>query len=121
MEGRGDYWTDVTDPHLMVWYQMEPLPDFLKLYGKVDTTLKAGTTYLIEIEDNFDAPSIGSEKWIVLTELGMFGGKNFILSFILLGAAGAVFCVLMVFFTCYFMRLHKKNRENEAFIASLKF
>ena len=105
----------------MVWYQTEPLPDFIKLYGKVDTTLKAGITYYLEIEDNYDAPKLGSEKWILLTELGMFGGKNFILAYIFLGASLVVFFILMGFFTFYFMKLHRKNRENEAFIAQLKY
>lgn len=38
-------WTDVENEHLMVWYQMETFPSFIKLWGHIDETLKAGTTY----------------------------------------------------------------------------
>ena len=31
----GAYWRNVEDEHLMVWYQMETLKDFKKLYGHV--------------------------------------------------------------------------------------
>ena len=30
----------------MVWYQMETFPDFLKLWGHINTELAAGTYYL---------------------------------------------------------------------------
>ena len=43
------YWLDPTDEHVMVWYQMESLSDFIKLYGRIDGTLKAGKTYVFTI------------------------------------------------------------------------
>jgi hypothetical protein len=66
----GQYWTDVEDPHFMVWYQTESLSDFIKLYGKIDGTLESGVTYTFEVDNNFDAPSIGSSKFIYLSEVG---------------------------------------------------
>jgi hypothetical protein len=116
----GGYWTDI-DEHLMVWYQMESFADFRKLYGSINGTLKKGVTYEITVQDNFDGPSLGTKKYIFLTELGMFGGKNFVLAGIFIGAACLIFLILCVFFCCYFRKLHRKNRENEAFIASLSY
>ena len=36
---KGAYWRTVEDEHLMVWYQMESLRDFVKLYGRLDGPL----------------------------------------------------------------------------------
>ena len=105
----------------MVWYQMESLSNFLKLYGSVPTELEANKEYTLVIKPNFKAESIGSKKYIYLTELGIFGGKNLFLPFILMGAGGMIFIVMIVFFGCYFKKLHKKNRDTEAFLLTLKY
>ena len=39
----------------MVWYQMESLKDFVKLYGRINGTLKKGETYTITVVDYYDA------------------------------------------------------------------
>lgn len=39
-------WTDVEDEHFMVWMRTAALPQFRKLWGRIETDLKAGT-YLI--------------------------------------------------------------------------
>lgn len=42
-------WLDVTNEHVMVWFQMESFPTFIKLWGHIWTTLSAGTNYTITI------------------------------------------------------------------------
>jgi hypothetical protein len=37
------YWTSPVDAHLIVWYQMETLVDFQKLYGRINGSLKKNT------------------------------------------------------------------------------
>ena len=103
----------------MVWYQMESLSNFLKLYGSVPAELEAATEYTLVLEPNFNAESIGSKKYIYLTELGIFGGKNLYLPLIMLGAGGLIFIVMIFFSFCYFKKIHKKNRETEAYLSTL--
>ncbi len=37
------------DEHFMVWSQMETSPTFIKLWGRIDTTLLQGETYDVDI------------------------------------------------------------------------
>ena len=118
---RGDYWTDVTNQHFKVWFQMESLNDFVKLYGSINQTLKKDTTYSITVQDNFDSMSIGSNKFIYLSEIGIFGGNNLFLAWVLLGSAAYIIVILFVFFIFYFAKLHRRNRENEDFLKTLRY
>jgi hypothetical protein len=52
---RDGYWTNPVDPHLVVWYQMETLTSFAKLYGRIQGTLKQGNTYELRLTSNFDS------------------------------------------------------------------
>ena len=105
----------------MVWYQMETKADFTKLYGSVDGIMRAGQTYVIQIIDNWDAPKIGNKKFLVLTELSTFGGKNEWLAYHFGLAAVLIFLILVFFFVMYFVKLHKRNRDTEQFINSLTY
>ena len=40
VQKRGGYWKSPVDEHIIVWYQMETLPNFRKLYGRVYETLQ---------------------------------------------------------------------------------
>ena len=93
----------------------------MKLFGAVDATLQEGVAYNIYIDNTYDSESIGSRKFLYLSEIGIFGGKNMLLPYAFLGAGGAVFCILIFYFICYFVKLNKRNRESEAFIASLSY
>ena len=117
----GRYWIDVEDQHLMVWYQMETKADFYKLYGSVDGTMRADHTYQIKIIDRFNAQEIGNKKYIVLSELSTFGGTNQWLAYHFGLAAVLILCILIFFFVMYFVKLHKRNRDTEAFINSLTY
>jgi len=35
-------WLNVTNEHVMVWYQMESFPTFIKLWGHIATNIEAG-------------------------------------------------------------------------------
>lgn len=48
--GKNQQYLNKEDERLMVWYQMETFPDFVKLWGHIDQDLPAGT-YYIEITD----------------------------------------------------------------------
>lgn len=91
------------------------------MYGRVKGTLKKGHTYELKIVDNFDAFSIGSRKYVVLTEIGNFGGKNEFMAWLLIGT-GLVSVVLIVVFLALFMSKHYGKRlDNDDYIKTLKF
>lgn len=100
---------------------MESLPSFRKLYGRIYETLEHNQTYTVQIRNNFDAKSIGTKKYLYLSEVGNFGGKRIVLPWIFLGGAIQVFIAIVFFVICYFRKLHGQSQESDEFIASLKF
>lgn len=118
---KNGYYRNITDQHLMVWYQMESFSDFKKLYGSIEGTLFANKTYYLSIKDTYDAKALGSKKYIFITEVGLFGGRNLVIPGIFFGCAFIIFCILLLFFACYFVKLHKKDRYSEDFINSLTY
>jgi hypothetical protein len=105
----------------MVWYQTESLSDFIKLYGKIDGTLETGVDYEFVIDDNFDAPSIGSKKFIYLSEVGKFGGKNMVLPIMFLSMAGVLALILLLFIACWFAKIRGKDRDSDEFLSKLTY
>lgn len=99
---------------------METLADFTKLYGKVNGTLKKGTTYQLQLRSVWDAESIDTNKFLVLSEIGNFGGKNEFLAWVLIGTAIAAAMLLVVFLVLYIVKIYGKQRDEE-YIKSLKF
>ena len=117
----GMYWTDVESEHMMVWYQMESLKDFTKLYGRIDGTMKAGKEYAITIYDNFASQKLDNEKHVVLSETGTFGGRNFVLSYFFGVAAAMTLLVLIFFIVGYFMKVQGRRIEEESYIRRLSY
>ena len=46
-------WLNVEDEHFMVWMRTAGLPNFRKLYGKIEKNLPAGK-YDLKITNNYD-------------------------------------------------------------------
>lgn len=105
----------------MVWYQMESLKDFVKLYGRIDGTLKAGKTYVLTIEDNYRSELIDNEKYIYLSEVSTFGGKNFVLSYFFMLAAVICLMILLFFVVLYFLKVQGRRIEEESYIRGLTY
>ena len=121
MVERGAYWRNVTDEHLMVWYSMETLKDFNKLYGQTTGNIEAGKIYTVEIIDNWDSAILGNEKHLVLSEIGTFGGRNFVLAYFLLGAAAMTALVLIFFIVGLFACVKGRRIEEESYIRQLNY
>lgn len=88
---------------------METLPNFKKLYGRISETLMQNQTYTLQIRNKFDGKSIGTNKYIYLSEVGNFGGKSVILPWMFLGGAAQAFIAIVLFVICYFRKLHGQN------------
>ena len=104
-------WIDMTDEHFIVWMRPAGLPNFRKLWGRItDRDLKAGTKIEVKIENNFDVSSFNGKKYLILSTVNAFGGKNSFLgiSYIVLGGISIILAV--VFVIGY--NLHSKYKKN---------
>ena len=104
-------WIDMTDEHFIVWMRPAGLPNFRKLWGRItDTDLKGGNEVEVTIENNFDVSSFNGKKYLILSTVNAFGGKNSFLgiSYIVLGGISIVLAV--VFVIGY--NLHSKYKKN---------
>ena len=73
------------------------------------------------IKDKFNATDLGNKKYIVFTELGTFGGVNYVLPFMFLGMAGVVFIILIVFFAFYCMKVRNRNIYSDSYLETLSY
>jgi hypothetical protein len=84
---------------------MESFPNFIKLWGHIDTTLQANTLYSIVVNNNYDVESFDGSKYIYLSEVNAFGGTNKFLGIAFLAMAGVVVFIMLIFIILYFVRL----------------
>jgi LEM3 (ligand-effect modulator 3) family / CDC50 family len=68
-------WTDVENEHFMVWMRPAGLPDFRKLWGRINEKLEPGK-YNLLINNNFPVESFNGKKSFVLSTVNILGGKN---------------------------------------------
>lgn len=94
----------VTDEHFIVWMRTAGLPNFRKLYGRINGPLAKGAVLTFTIEQNFWVSGFDGTKAITISTVGLFGGKNpFLgLAYIIVGSIslffGALFTVKHIFF-----------------------
>ena len=70
-----EQWIDVENEHFITWMRPAALPDFRKLWGRIEDDLDSGD-YQIIVQSNYDISKYDGEKWIVLSTATYFGGKN---------------------------------------------
>ena len=102
-------WIDMTDEHFIVWMRPAGLPNFRKLWGRIDDRdFEPNTNLKVTIEDKFDVSSFNGQKYLILSTVNAFGGKNSFLgiSYIVLGGISIILAV--VFIIGY--NIHKKNK-----------
>ena len=66
----------VTNEHFVVWMRTAGLPNFRKLYGKIEQDLEAGTTLTFDVVASFPVTAFGGKKFVVISTTSWFGGKN---------------------------------------------
>ena len=91
--------------HFIVWMRTAGLPNFRKLWGKIDQDLKKGN-YKVKISNNYQVKPFQGKKTFVLSTTNALGGKNYFLAvcYIVVGAL----CFLFAFIFC--IANLKKNR-----------
>jgi len=66
----------VESGHFMVWMRVAGLPNFRKLWGKVDERLAAGTRLKVYVASNFPVKGFHGEKAVVISTSSPLGGRN---------------------------------------------
>ena len=104
---------DTGDEHFMVWYQTDAFPNFIKLWGRLDEDLKEGTTYSMEITDNFVYENFDIKKYIYFSESNGFGGNNVTFGVLYL-VSGLIFFILAMVMIFLEIRDKKPTRNSRA-------
>ena len=92
-------WIDMTDEHFIVWMRPAGLPNFRKLWGRItDTDLNEGDEVEVTIINNFNVSSFNGKKYLILSTVNAFGGKNSFLgiSYIVLGGISIILAVIFI-------------------------
>ena len=91
-------WINLTDEHFLVWMRPSPLPNFNKLWGRIESDLDEGNI-TVEIDNNYNVSHFQGKKYLVLRTLNNFGGKNNILyiSYIVFGGICLILGIIFIF------------------------
>ncbi|KAK1592364.1 hypothetical protein Q3G72_023721 [Acer saccharum] len=89
---------------LIVWMRTAALPNFRKLYGRIEEDLDAGDVVVVHLMNNYNTYSFSGKKKLVLSTSGWLGGKNDFLgaAYVFVGSSSIVISIV-------FMLLHVKN------------
>ena len=102
-------WTNMEDEHFIVWMRPAGLPNFRKLWGRIDDNLEEGDIIEVYVENHFDAASYNAKKRIVLSTVNEFGGKNMFLGISYIVIGGICLILSVVFFIGF--KMHKKKEK----------
>ena len=106
-------WTDIENEHFIVWMRPSPLPNFRKLWGRIEEQLDAGSSIIVEFENNYDVSKLFSTpnatKKIIITTVNSFGGKNTFLAIGCLILGGICIILGVIFFIGFKMRAKKEK------------
>jgi len=90
-------WQNMEDEHFIVWMRTAGLPNFRKLWGRIEGNLKAGT-YTLKVVNNYDVNGFDGNKSFVLSTTNALGGKNYFLAicYIVVGSLCLIFAVIFL-------------------------
>lgn len=91
-------WIDMENERFINWMKVAPFNDFMKSYGVINEDMPAGN-YKVTIQNRWDVSIFDGEKFIILSETNVFGGKNEFLAYtyIAVGVFSIVLSIVFIF------------------------
>lgn len=87
----------MTDEHFIVWMRTAGLPQFRKLWGRIENANLQAGDYQIDIDLRFDVTGFNAKKNFVISTANSLGGKNFFLAYCYLFVGSLCFIFALVF------------------------
>ena len=105
-------WIDIEDEHFIVWMRPAGLPDFRKLWGRIEKRdLKKGDKLHITVENNYDVDKFSGDKSIILSTSNVFGGDNTFLGICFVVVGGISLLLGIGFIINHFIQNKGKEKE----------
>jgi hypothetical protein len=106
-------WANMTDEHFIVWMRPSGLPNFRKLWGRIEQNLEKDVEYTMQIESTFNVKKFNGKKYVILSNANILGGKNdgLALSYIIIGAISIV--IGIIFLVWYLIKKNNEEKESE--------
>ncbi|PKA53097.1 ALA-interacting subunit 1 [Apostasia shenzhenica] len=89
---------------LIVWMRTAALPNFRKLYGRIEEDLQPNEEITVVIENNYNTYSFGGGKKLVLSTMTWIGGKNDFLGTAYLFVGGLCLFLALAFIVLYVLK-----------------
>lgn len=89
---------------LIVWMRTAALPNFRKLYGKIEEDLDANQKITVAIQNNYNTYSFDGNKKLVLSTTGWIGGKNDFIGVAYVTVGGLCIVLAISFIILYIIR-----------------
>ncbi|OMJ89991.1 hypothetical protein SteCoe_7781 [Stentor coeruleus] len=92
---KNNYWTDVEDEHFIVWMRTSGLPNFRKLWGRIEEDLEG--TFKVQIKSFYDVTDFNGEKYVVISTANALGGDNTFLGIAYIVVGGITLILALAF------------------------
>merc|ERR1719453_325272 len=101
----------MNNQHFIVWMRTAGLPNFRKLWGRIDDPLEKGNYYLV-INNQYEVKPFQGRKSFVISTTNALGGKNYFLAvcYITVGTL----CMMFAFVFCVAYVKRRNNNQSQA-------
>ncbi|EQC35554.1 hypothetical protein SDRG_06844 [Saprolegnia diclina VS20] len=102
----------VETERFIVWMRTAGLPNFRKLYGKINTDLPKGTVLRFLVSSNFAVTPFEGKKSLVISTLSWYGGRNPFLGVAYMVIGSICIVLSLIFFAKHKMTPRKLGDTN---------